>query len=167
MDQNLTILLFALIGGSMAIASGFVVKYMTGKTAAKNEKVMFIRSKLEELHKIIEEVQEVQRNTFDDLDDMEEEITKSHVFNNLNSIDLLLKRFEAITTFYIRDLPIELKRLFETLNHTFREITEKFSNDGKYAEQEKEKYLEFTSETYLKIHSVLSSFAKRKGISEI
>jgi len=54
MNQNVATLLAALIGGLLAIIGGFMANYITGKTAAKNEKRIFMRNKIEELCNLLE-----------------------------------------------------------------------------------------------------------------
>lgn len=167
MDQNLATLLSALIGGILAIAGGFVANYVTGKAAEKNERIVFIRSKLEELYIIIGEMQSMHEYVFKNLVDVNDEEMRSQLVDHLNKLNLLLKRFEIITSLYMHSLHEELKKLFTILNRIVKEVSQKYSNNEKYTEQDKENYLKLTSEAYREIYGAISSFCKRKGISKI
>ncbi|HLG60687.1 MAG TPA: hypothetical protein VKY19_02065 [Ktedonosporobacter sp.] len=93
LDQNLTTLLSALIGGSLSISAGFLASYYTQKTTKKNNQEKFITEMIENIYKETQSIEDLYNNILDSIKEKEEASNEKPI--DYDPYDMI-KRYESI-----------------------------------------------------------------------
>jgi hypothetical protein len=185
MDQNVVVLLAAIIGGIAAIIGGFVANYVTGKVAKENEQITFVRKKREEIYILTCKICQIHDHLYEEIAGLDEGtnefLGESRLHNPYVSDDpiLCLKVFEdnaekiaplaekckMIVSLYMRDCTPDFSTWLKDLSDLREKIRNDLSN-GIYSSNQVEKYLERTTQSHNQLKTNLSLFAKKKGITK-
>lgn len=185
MDQNVAVLLAAIIGGIAAIIGGFMANYITGKLAKENEQRIFIRKKIEEIYVLTRKVCQIHNRLYGAIAGLDEDpnefpdggipydpyasddpILCLEVFeSNTDKVTPFIEKCEMIVSLYMRDFTPDFSFWLKDLSELRNKIEDDLSN-GRYRRNQVEAYLERTAQSHDRLKTRLSLFAKKKGITK-
>jgi len=179
MDQNTTTLLATLTGGFIALVGGVLANYITGKTTEKNEKLVFIRSKVEELFIIIEEMHRLDTIRVRNLNTLIKEKNRGIAHNKDSELYkefvdvtkeqmVLLGKYKMILLLYLDDLQETLFDVIGEISANQHEINQMmYENDLSKMDAAKEEISTKLQASYSIMSIALASFSKKKGLSKL
>jgi len=164
LDQNIITLLSVTIGGFLAIAGGFIGSYITGRMAAKNEKIIYMRSKIEEAYMLIAKLNELNDNYYRYMIFEKDESPDQIMSQNMQHIEILQK-LDAIANLYLHEIQKDFQKWMSGLRKTRDEANEKESNK-EYKPEDSQKDLNAVYEMDRNLRAALILFCRKKGISK-
>lgn len=193
LDPSIANLLSTLVGGSLAVIGSFTANYAMGKFSQKNEKMIFFRSKIEELYMILEEMERIDKRrvkrlkfvkTSEEIDSLIADLNKCHdpQLENIRE-DIILQMEDVYKVLgEDRDDTGRYMELFNRLGmiitlylHAIQERFIIFNKDtanihrdvenGRYDVEYYEANRELISKIYSEMYLFLAKFCEKRGIS--